>query len=94
MDDLDDVVKRYTEECVSLLAESVQNHLKEFLDENAKLKEENERLLKENVSLRFQSSISPILACSLSYLLSSTCQVTPNTINPLSCAYDSWSRRF
>ena len=41
MDDLDDVVKRYTEECVSLLAESVQKHLKDLQEENAKLKEEN-----------------------------------------------------
>ena len=41
MDDLDNVVKRYTEECVSLLAESVQKHLKDLQEENAKLKEEN-----------------------------------------------------
>lgn len=46
MDDLDDVVKRYTEECVFLLSESVQKHLKDLQEENAKLKEENERLLK------------------------------------------------
>lgn len=44
MDDLDDVVKRYTEECVSLLAESVQKHLKDLQEENAKLKEENAAL--------------------------------------------------
>lgn len=48
MDDLDDVVKRYTEECVSLLAESVQKHLKELLDENAKLKEENAALQRKS----------------------------------------------
>ena len=39
--DLDDIIKRYTEECVALLGESVQKHLKDLLDENAKLKEEN-----------------------------------------------------
>lgn len=39
--ELDDIIKRYTEECVALLGESVQKHLKELLDENAKLKEEN-----------------------------------------------------
>ena len=45
MDDLDDVVKRYTEECVSLLAESVQKYLKDLQEENAKLKAENDRLI-------------------------------------------------
>lgn len=92
MDDLDDVVKRYTEECVSLLAESVQKHLKDLQEENAKLKAENEKLTRENALFKLSMQSYQTSACSLDNLSTLTFQATSNIISPFNCTQNL--RRF
>ena len=79
MSELEDIVKRYTEECVSLLSESVKKQVTEIREENEKLREENDRLKGENEKLR-------VLVSNLQkYSMQS-----PNFLNPfITCYNDS-----